>query len=75
MSQNEMILKKMLQGFRISQKSAIDLFGCYRLSARIKNLKQQDIPIETELVKNKNNSYHAEYFLSKENIKLLKEKK
>ena len=40
MSQNQMILEHMQKNGSITQAEAINLFGCYRLGARIWELKQ-----------------------------------
>lgn len=54
MTQCEKILRYMEATGGITQAEAVTEFGCYRLSARIADLKAQGIPIKTETVKQKN---------------------
>lgn len=54
MSQCTNILRYMEEMGGITQAEAVTEFGCYRLSARIADLKAQGIPIKTETVKRKN---------------------
>lgn len=54
MSQCANILQYMKETGGITQAKAVAEFGCYRLSARIADLKAQGVPIKTETVKRKN---------------------
>lgn len=45
--QSDAILKHLREGHRITQREAIDLFGCMRLAARIHDLKAQGHLIES----------------------------
>ena len=50
MSQNDSILKLLKEGKTITNRSAIELFDCYRLSARIKDLRCRGNNIETDMI-------------------------
>lgn len=66
MTQNEKVLEHMRQHGKISQRDAVK-FGCYRLSARIHDLKAmgQKIITETKYFKTKEGAGHyAEYRLA-----------
>ncbi len=62
MSQNEQILKALRKGRKITPLDALRNFGCFRLSARILELRQDGCPIETEKV---NGKPYARYSLVK----------
>lgn len=47
-NQNEMILEHLKAGNSITPLEALDLFGCFRLSARIKDLRDSGYEIDTE---------------------------
>ena len=53
--QNDMILEHLKEHCKIDPKQAYENFGCMRLSARIFDLRGDDIHIETtyKMVKNK----------------------
>lgn len=53
-TQNQEILAYLQSGNSISQAQAIDLFGCYRLGARIFDLRKKGHDITTENVTKKN---------------------
>lgn len=50
-SQANAILKHMQEGNGITPMDALNLCGCFRLSARIADLKRKGYPIVTEKVK------------------------
>ncbi len=52
-SQNKAILAHLQSGKTITQAQAVALFDCYRLGARIYDLKQQGHAISTEKVTKK----------------------
>lgn len=67
-SQRIRIAAHLLGGESITQRGAIDLFGCWRLSDVIYKLKRgigapngHTMPIVTEMVDNGNGGKHAEY--------------
>ena len=49
-SQNALIKGCLLNGHSITALDALNMFGCFRLSARIANLKDQGMNITTEMV-------------------------
>lgn len=49
-SQNALIKGWLLNGNSITALDALNMFGCFRLSARISNLKEQGMNITTEMV-------------------------
>jgi hypothetical protein len=61
-TQNDKILKHLLAGKRIDPIKALRLFGCFRLSGRIYDLKQDKWPVERDLVY-KGGRRYAEYRL------------
>lgn len=65
MSQNKMILKYLQTHKRgLTPIDALEKFGCFRLSARIADLKEMGYDIRTDMEDNKNNrGRHARYFL------------
>lgn len=54
MSQCTDVLRYMEDTGGITQAEAVAEFGCYRLSARIDDLKKRGIPIETNMVEKMN---------------------
>jgi len=64
-SQNSKILKLLMRGGRITPLEALSKFGCLRLSARIKDLKDMGYDVQTELYKMSNGKKVAKYFIPK----------
>ena len=54
-TQNNQILEWLQQGKPINPMQALNRFGCFRLSARIKNLRDKGINIETTISKGEKN--------------------
>ena len=54
MTQCERILRHLQDSGSITQAEAVTEYGCYRLGARIWDLKAQGIPIRSERVTGKN---------------------
>lgn len=52
-SHNELILKRLQDGYSITPISALEKFNCFRLGARIKNLRDKGHQIETDMVDDK----------------------
>jgi len=50
MSQTDEILRYMEEGDGITHKIAEDMFGCSRVAARIKNLRDIGVQIRTETI-------------------------
>ncbi len=64
MTQNDRIINYLEQGKKLTPMKALRLFDCFRLSARILNLRQKGYDIETKNI-TKNGKTFAEYSLSK----------
>jgi len=62
MSQNKQILKALQQGRRLTPLAALQEFGCFRLGARIYDLRKEGYEIESEL-KSENGKQYSEYYL------------
>jgi len=53
----------------ITPMDALEMFGCFRLAAIICNLREEDnMNIETELVKNRYGTKYAKYSLIKSSV-------
>lgn len=65
-SQNKEILKSLKDGNKLTQIDAFELFKCWRLAARIKNLRDDGHQIHTEIVTLPNKKRIAYYSLIKE---------
>lgn len=61
-TQNNQILEYMKKGNSITAQEALDLFGCFRLAARIKDLKDQGKKIDKVMLAN-NGKRYAKYFM------------
>lgn len=62
-SQNSLIKGWLLNGKSITPLDALKMFGCFRLSARIANLRDEGLPIVTDMV-TINDKRVARYYLS-----------
>jgi hypothetical protein len=63
-SQTALIKGWLLNGYLITQLDALNMFGCFRLSARIANLRDEGLDIITDMV-NVNDKRIAKYSLNK----------
>lgn len=63
-SQNALILKALMKGARLTPIDALKRFGCFRLGARIADLKKAGHKIKTRIV-SKGNKRFAEYSLER----------
>ena len=63
-SQNALIKGWLLKGKSITPMEALNMFGCFRLSARIANLKEEGLAVVTEIV-TINDKRVARYYLQK----------
>lgn len=63
-SQNEMILAWLKQGRSITPLDALNEFGCFRLGARIGDLRKRGYNIGTQRVA-RNGKHYASYTLAK----------
>ena len=61
-SQNAGILKALKEGRRITPMSALRSFGCFRLSARIADLRKAGHKVKTRIVR-RNRKNYAEYYM------------
>lgn len=66
MSQCDRILIYLQSGKTINPLQALNLYGCFRLGARIYDLKQSGYDIDSRLV-HKNGAQYAEYSMRGEN--------
>lgn len=62
MSQKQKILEHLIKNWSITSLEALHLFGCFRLAARIKELRDEGYSIETEIEQHENGS-HARYIM------------
>lgn len=65
MSQEFQIEHYLRSGHSLTPIEALNMFGCFRLSGRILNLRQQGLDIKTEIVK-QNGKRFAKYFIAQE---------
>ena len=65
MTQTDLILLHLTTGKPITPLVALHLYGCFRLGARINDLRKDGYPIETEII-HENGKYFASYFLRQE---------
>ena len=64
MSQKEMILDHLIDGNSITPLESLELFGCLRLSGRIKELRAEGYNIRTKYEES-NGKRYARYFLNR----------
>lgn len=63
MSQSDLILDALLKGEMLTPLDALRRYGCFRLGARIWDLRQQGYDIQMRLIETPNGKHIAEYFL------------
>jgi len=63
MSQELEILMELKRGNEITPLDALKHFGCFRLSARIENLRKQGFPIATRIKELDNGKRVASYYM------------
>ena len=63
MNQNDMILVALKNGEHVTPLSALEKFGCFRLSARIWDLRSQGYPISKKSLTTPQGKTVAEYYL------------
>jgi hypothetical protein len=61
MSQNDAILDALLRGEKLTPLDALKQHGCFRLGARIWDLRKQGYRIERELIDVGNGKHVAQY--------------
>lgn len=66
-SQNEKVKAHLVSGKTITPLEALRLYGCFRLGARIWDLRRKHgLPIVTERIVNEQGNHFAKYSLPKE---------
>ncbi len=63
-SQTALIKGWLLNGRSITQLDALNMFGCFRLAARIANIREEGLDIVTDMI-TVNDKRIAQYYLSK----------
>lgn len=63
MSQNDMIIKDLEDGVRLTQLDAYQRYGCTRLAARVEELRKQGNSIVTKYI-TRNKKTFAQYYLN-----------
>jgi hypothetical protein len=63
MSQKDAIREYLESGKALTPIDALNMFGCFRLGARIHDLREEGLNIEMELVKGKYEARFAKYSL------------
>lgn len=64
-SQNERILLHLQNGQTLTQLEALRMFGCFRLGARIWELKKQGYKVDARIIEH-NGKHISEYSLAEE---------
>jgi len=64
-SQNALIKAFLLSGESITASEALNMYGCFRLAARIADLRDESLNIVTEMVTLENGKRVARYFIKK----------
>lgn len=67
MSQTTQILAALKRGRTLTPLDALSEFGCFRLGARIYDLRQQGYDIESHNIKSANGKHFAGYKLNRKN--------
>lgn len=58
-TQTELIMDYFMKHHSISQPEAADIFGCWRLGARISDIKKKGVQIKKETITKKNRYGHT----------------
>jgi hypothetical protein len=61
MSQNKQIADYLNKGKKLTTLDALNKFGCFRLAARISDLRNDGMNIKTTTIKLENNKQVAQY--------------
>jgi hypothetical protein len=62
-SQNALIKGWLLNGYSLTQLEALTQFGCFRLAARIADLRDKGLNVVTDMVTLENGKRVARYFV------------
>jgi len=60
-TQTDEIKRALLEGMELTQLDAYRHFGCFRLAARVEELRKQGLDIETQTIKSANGKKFARY--------------
>jgi len=69
-TQEDAILGWLMMGNSLTPLLALEKFGCFRLGARIWDLKHQGYDIHSELVRGGNGKHYASYHLIRKETQL-----
>tara|TARA_R100000742_G_C4278788_1_gene102071 strand:+ start:3428 stop:3628 length:201 start_codon:yes stop_codon:yes gene_type:complete len=61
-SQNKQIKAYLKKGKSINAIQALEMFGCFRLAARIKDLKESGMVIDKAMIANEEGKHYALYW-------------
>jgi hypothetical protein len=64
-SQNALIKGWLLKGHSLTQLEALTQFGCFRLAARVADLRDKGLNVVTDMVTLENGKRVARYFLKR----------
>ena len=64
-SQNALIKGWLLNGYSLTQLEALQQFGCFRLAARISDLRDKGLNVVTDMVTLENGKRVARYFIKR----------
>ena len=70
-SQKKRILRHLLNGHSLTPIDALNQFGCFRLGARIWELRNEGYPVKMRLVEH-NGKRFAEYYFFDRDVAMLK---
>jgi len=62
-TQTEQIFKHLSEGKRLTALEALDRFGCFRLGARVYDLKKQGYDVKRRMVETVSGRWVAEYWI------------
>jgi hypothetical protein len=64
-SQNALIKGWLLNGYPLTQLEALTQFGCFRLAARVADLRDEGLNVVTDMVTLENGKRVARYFIKR----------
>ena len=67
-SQRKRILAHLNKGKHLTQLDALYKFGCMRLAARICELRDQGVKIQTQKIKTPTSKFIADYYIKPEDL-------
>jgi len=70
MAQTDEILEALKSGRKLTVLDALDEFGCYRLTSRVWDLKQQGFAIQSEMITTESGKRVAQYSLKQQSVDL-----